>query len=179
MVVKRCAKCKQQKALDEFHNYHGGTRGKQRNCKACVSEFGKAWYLANKEKRGLQNKARRDANPGESSRNVAAWRAANPEKGKRARRRHAWKCYGIDLTVEEYDVMFEAQGGRCLGCRRHQSELSRSLAVDHDHDTGAVRGLLCARCNTAIGMTSDSPDTLRSLASYLELHMKTTNTKES
>ena len=47
--------------------------------------------------------------------------------------------------------MFEKQKGRCWICQRHQVELKTMLYVDHDHITGAVRGLLCPRCNTSVG----------------------------
>lgn len=53
------------------------------------------------------------------------------------------KTYG--LTAEQYDMLLAAQGGRCAICRAKPK--SKRLAVDHDHRTGAVRGLLCSRCN--------------------------------
>src|SRR5690606_16122139 len=53
------------------------------------------------------------------------------------------KTYG--LTPAEYDALLEAQGGRCAICRARPK--SKRLAVDHDHGSGAVRGLLCSRCN--------------------------------
>jgi hypothetical protein len=58
------------------------------------------------------------------------------------------KTYGLDM--EQYNNMFEAQAGYCALCGKHQTTLSRRLAVDHDHRTGAVRGLLCGRCNTSL-----------------------------
>lgn len=56
--------------------------------------------------------------------------------------------YGI--TSEEYDHMLDMQDGRCAICRR--SPRSKHLAVDHDHTTGHVRGLLCDRCNRILEM---------------------------
>jgi len=56
--------------------------------------------------------------------------------------------YGI--TVEEYERLFVQQGGLCVICRRTSTD-GRSLAVDHDHATGRVRGLLCVTCNVRIG----------------------------
>lgn len=52
-----------------------------------------------------------------------------------------------NLTIEEWEKMFEIQKGRCKICNRHQSEFARRLHTDHDHITGQVRGLLCAKCN--------------------------------
>ena len=63
----------------------------------------------------------------------------------------------FNLTLEEYNSMLEQQGGVCKLCgkeetaRKNNSEEKRMLAVDHDHDTGKVRGLLCAKCNVQLG----------------------------
>ena len=82
--------------------------------------------------------------------------------------------YGI--TVDDYDKMFSKQGGVCAIC--HQEETSRDrngfgergvrrLAVDHDKETGTVRGLLCAACNMGIGSLGHSQERMRSAISYL------------
>ena len=68
--------------------------------------------------------------------------------------------------------MLEAQGGVCAICEKPERSTSRygrikKLAVDHDHDTGAVRGLLCANCNKGIGNLGDDPDILIAGAAYL------------
>lgn len=67
--------------------------------------------------------------------------------------------YGI--TAEEYAKLYQAQGGRCYLCRV-ASGAARRLAVDHDHDTGLVRGLCCGRCNLMIGIWG-IPGVLRAL----------------
>ena len=58
-----------------------------------------------------------------------------------------WKANNINITADEYRTKFEQQSGRCAICKRHQTEISRDFAVDHDHKTGKIRGLLCGRCN--------------------------------
>jgi hypothetical protein len=73
--------------------------------------------------------------------------------------------YGI--SIEEYNVIFAAQNGRCYGCERHQSILDKKLSVDHNHTTGKVRGLLCGTCNVALGMLKDDPKILGNLIAYL------------
>jgi hypothetical protein len=81
------------------------------------------------------------------------------------------KRYGI--TLEQYDEMVAAQGGRCAICNKlpkGTSHTSRRLAVDHDHATGTVRGLLCSPCNTTIGMIEDSPGLLDRMRRYLGKH---------
>lgn len=89
------------------------------------------------------------------------------EEQKTVQRDRAYRrLYGI--TIAEYNMMFNKQEGRCPGCSRHQSQLSRRLSVDHNHSTGAVRALLCHGCNMAIGYALENTGTLRSLAAYLE-----------
>ena len=78
--------------------------------------------------------------------------------------------YGIDL--DDYNAMFKKQRGRCTICNRHQSEFSRRLNVDHDHKTGKVRSLLCARCNKALGYVNDD-------ISWFEKALKYLNTMEA
>ena len=78
------------------------------------------------------------------------------------------KRYGI--TAEDYDEMHEAQGGKCMCCGDEVSDYGRGsrLHVDHCHETGAVRGLLCQRCNLLIGHADECTDRLRSAVEYLE-----------
>lgn len=71
--------------------------------------------------------------------------------------------YGI--TIEEFEAMLDAQGGACAVCRSHPEH--RDLCVDHDHDTGKVRGLLCDLCNRMLGQAGDNPALLEAGASYL------------
>lgn len=72
------------------------------------------------------------------------------------------------LTVDEYDSLFETQQGCCAICGTHQVNLSRRLAVDHCHNSGEVRGLLCPNCNTGIGNLRDSIELLQKGVKYLE-----------
>jgi len=80
------------------------------------------------------------------------------------RKRHQWKRRGIDLTWEEHQAMLEAQQGRCAICERPMDQPH----VDHCHDTGKVRGLLCSSCNNGLGRFADDPARLRAAATYLE-----------
>ena len=100
---------------------------------------------------------------------VKEWREKNPERVKNQTRRSQLKTkYGI--TVEAYDNMYEIQGGCCDICGRHQTEFQNRLAVDHDHETGAVRSLLCASCNSGIGKLGDDIATVREALNYLIKH---------
>jgi len=60
------------------------------------------------------------------------------------------------ITLEDYNKMFKKQGGKCLICGKHQSELKRPLGVDHDHETKKIRGLLCGQCNFGLGLFNDN-----------------------
>jgi hypothetical protein len=98
------------------------------------------------------------------------WGKNTPREQARDR---VWKHHGMKnadgtpFTMSDYNCLFTTQAGMCLGCTKHQSELTRVLLVDHDHETGIVRGLLCSGCNVAIGHTKDNPATLERLANYL------------
>jgi hypothetical protein len=85
------------------------------------------------------------------------------------RRRYLLKTtYGI--TVDEYDSMVAKQGGRCAICRTEDPQSARNNVwnVDHDHDTGEVRGLLCSPCNRGMGLLQDSPDVIAKALRYLQ-----------
>lgn len=87
----------------------------------------------------------------------------------RARSNGLKRNYGI--TLEDYDKMYEQQGGCCAICwTTKPGGRWNHFAVDHNHKTGAVRELLCQNCNTALGLMQDSPDLLRFAANYLDKH---------
>jgi len=80
---------------------------------------------------------------------------------------HLVKRYGISLV--EYNQRLAEQDGKCLLCSTPEEDArSGVLDVDHDHDTGAKRGLLCHRCNWGMGILGDDPVLLRKAADYLE-----------
>lgn len=92
------------------------------------------------------------------------WRKKNPDKVAASARRVALKrFYGI--TQNEYDSMFTNQKGKCMIC---DTTSKRTLAVDHDHATGKVRGLLCHHCNKGIGQFFDNPELLLNAIEYLQ-----------
>jgi hypothetical protein len=101
------------------------------------------------------------------ARQVAAtkrWAARNPD-----RLRANWRVQGLrryGLTPEEYDLMLVLQDGLCAICHRPPTDIK--LAVDHDHETGTVRGLLCPSCNNGLGRFRDDPALLTRAADYLK-----------
>ena len=101
-------------------------------------------------------------------------------KNKRAPWEKDWECktcrseasgdhrikreYGISRAG--YDGMFESQGGVCAICGG--TNATSRLAVDHDHLTGNIRGLLCIRCNAGLGLFRDDPTILSAAIDYLQ-----------
>lgn len=74
-----------------------------------------------------------------------------------------------DISLEQYDEMLKAQGGCCAVCGNNTPDGKGRFVVDHCHETGRVRGLLCTKCNVMLGMAKDSVSTLMSAVNYLRL----------
>lgn len=105
---------------------------------------------------------------------LRAYRAANPRDAAEWRNRSLLRRYG--LTEIDYVALLQQQGGVCAICRqppavvtgqRYANRYGR-LHVDHDHETGRVRGLLCGNCNRGIGMLKHDPALLRNAIVWLE-----------
>lgn len=139
MKSSSCSNCGQVKPNTEY-------RGKNRQCNACLREKNKK-YKVNREKRNAWERE--------------YW-AKNPEKRREKRLKQAF-----GLSLEEYHDLLIDQGGCCSICKEPCSSGS-ALAVDHCHKTNLVRGLLCRNCNVGLGNFRDSPQLLRSAATYVE-----------
>lgn len=116
------------------------------------------WITVNKEKRREYERQYRETHRDDIKERSRLWarksRIANPQ---RERARSLKRLY--DITLEDYTMMLAAQNGRCAIClRTPDQEHHRVLHVDHDHQTGKVRGLLCSRCNTGIGLLNGQFD---------------------
>lgn len=81
------------------------------------------------------------------------------------RRWRLQKTYG--LSLESFNTLLESQGNRCAICQGVSE-----FCVDHDHDTGQVRGILCQSCNRALGMMKDNPSIAQQAAEYLFKHYR-------
>ena len=92
---------------------------------------------------------------------VARYKAAHPDQRKIADLK---RFYG--LTIEERDALFASQDGLCAICGTDTPE-GNGWHIDHDHKTKRVRGILCTRCNTVLGMAKDNIETLRAAIEYL------------
>ena len=84
------------------------------------------------------------------------------------KRRKLLKRYG--LTLEEFELRLVYQNGKCACCGREmllEGKRTRLVCVDHNHDTGEIRDLLCGRCNLAAGNVKDSSELAEKLRKYL------------
>ncbi len=103
------------------------------------------------------------------------WRKNNPEDFKKKTRDYYWFGKGREnhlrnmygMTTQDYDVLFIDQSGCCKICGVHQTELNRKLEVDHNHETGEVRSLLCGRCNKLLGFVENNPQRILTMLNYL------------
>jgi len=138
-MSKVCPGCNETKELTEFWKRSSRSHGYVSRCKECGNKAQNA--LQKTEKVRLYN-----------------------------RKDKLWRTFG--LTIEAYNSLSEEQGGVCAICKEPEKALSsngfiKHLAVDHCHDTGKVRGLLCHHCNVGIGSLGDSVDLLKEAINYL------------
>jgi hypothetical protein len=106
-----------------------------------------AWYQKNKEKKEEQRRARNKANPEKHRQSVARWRANNAGYVK-----DLWLRQNYGITLEQRNKILESQGNRCAVCRTDEpAGRWNEWHTDHCHATGRVRGILCMRCNIAVG----------------------------
>lgn len=131
--MKTCSKCKLSKALSEFYRDNQNKDKHSYWCKDCQNSA---------------NKKVAKSNPKRAQKYSRAWEKKNPERVREYTHRKVARRRG--LTVAEVEKMRKKQKGVCLICGL--PELSKALAIDHNHRTGEVRGLLCQKCNRALGL---------------------------
>ena len=170
--MKRCKKCGETKPYSDFYPEKGCADGYRPECKVCNRAARKAAYYRHREKAIARVKAWQRANP---ERHAATQKRVRDRRRPVARDQYLRRTFG--LGTGEYDAMLRAQGGRCRVCRRLPRSGS-SLHVDHDHETGEVRGLLCFRCNGELGQFGEDSDRLRLAADYLEGDLEQSSTRE-
>jgi hypothetical protein len=122
------------------------------------------WAEANREQKRAQTDAWRKANLVRFNEAAKAWKRRNPA----AMLKYRLRKYG--LTPETYEALLRAQEHRCAICDDTLLESSKyGACVDHDHDTGAHRGILCIRCNAGIGSFKEDPARLLAAERYIQL----------
>jgi len=102
-----------------------------------------------------------------STARTRAWAEAHPDEWERHRRR-SWLKRKYGITPEEYDAILERQGGVCAICKAPPGDpRGYRMHVDHAHDDGRVRGILCGPCNQGLGRLGDDVERLRAAIEYL------------
>lgn len=153
---KICWVCKTEKDKSEFfkdkHNTKDGLQGK---CKPCNTKHTKKWFSENKERTRFLNKR---------------WQKSHPNNIKSTILK---STFGI--TLEQYKILLKNQDGKCAICLNLETTKNRAgkiqaLCVDHNHQTGKIRALLCNNCNRGIGYLKDNSEIIMNAYNYLKKH---------
>lgn len=151
--MKRCSECGKEKS--DFGPDRRASDGLQSACRTCNKKRDSARYAKESERRRKRQRVYWNALPAE-------------ERTRRSRAQYLRENYGID--TDAYEALLASQNGVCALCFKPPSGRLKShqrLQVDHDHQTGEIRGLLCNECNTAIGRLGDSVAGLQNALRYL------------
>lgn len=144
---------------DRIKQYHEKTKAQR-------AAYSKEYYAGYKPRIDARNKA----HYAEHQEAIRVRQKANYDPVKQ-KFRYLKSRYGV--TAERYEEMFRECKGRCEVCKAPFSDITGERAfLDHDHKTGNARGLICLRCNTALGHAGDDPKILRALARYVERYRK-------
>lgn len=191
--VKKCPKCQKVKPLDNFNNDKSKLLRVSSYCKKCAYKRIKFWRIKNpkklKEHASLYNKRHRKTineklkiwqknNRKKTNKYFIKWGKKNPELLEMKKLRQRAKARGVNLSFDKYKELLKNQNNRCAICgkeeiTRHPKSKTRFiLSIDHCHKTKMVRGLLCKKCNTAIGMLSDDKYLVEKALNYLKMYDK-------
>jgi hypothetical protein len=130
-------------------------------------ESSKRYYIAHRKEKIEYQKKYHAANREERNEYMKQYHAANKEEhNKRCRNTDLKRKFGI--TQEQYSLIFDTQNGCCKICGKHRDTFKRTLAVDHNHTTGKIRGLLCTDCNQGLGFFKDNIEILTEAINYLK-----------
>lgn len=177
LSAKACTKCREVKPLEEFYPRAAMRDGHRAECIACSRAVANKWRLDNLERHSDKTREWHKNNPDRRRELDRRSYEKNKEKRRADSRRwaqenpehrrdyHLRKKYGI--TLEQYTEMSARQAHRCAICHAKEKEGGRPLAVDHDHLSGAIRGLLCGQCNRGIGSFGDDSERMGAAISYL------------
>lgn len=105
-------------------------------------------------------------NPEKFRKAARDWYSSHKESAAKAARKYKLRV-AYNMTVDDFNKMLEAQGGTCAICKGPAKGRFNTYNVDHNHNTGKVRGLLCFSCNVTIGIAQDNIDILSKMIIYL------------
>ncbi len=191
MKTKLCSKCKRNLPLSHFNMSRVTKDGLRTRCRKCRTADQRDYRSRNRDKVRKSDKIRMrkyrltthwkkwskthgkqyyKKNKKRQLQKQAMFRKNHPAKARRINFRANLKRKGYGITFDNYMLMLKKQNGRCAICGRKE-KIRHYLSVDHDHQTGKVRGLLCTPCNAGIAFLGDSFDRIESAFNY----MKSTN----
>lgn len=157
---KTCSKCCKEKPLTEFYKDIKGYYVSP--CKECRKIYANSRYYIPEVNARIRNYRQ---NP-----KVKIYQQSVQNKAivRKFRLKHKY-----NITPVEYDQLLTKQDGVCAICHKPETRLCKGgspshLAVDHDHTTGKVRGLLCSKCNTVLGLTEDNISLLQNAIKYVK-----------
>lgn len=162
LVQKLCFKCNESKNIDLFYSEPRNTDGKMGSCKKCILETSRNNYSKTSKLRNQQSAAWAQAHRKTVSNYVIKHRLKFKDRYVDSRLKY---MYGI--TSEDYTRILVEQKGLCAICNSI-CNTGKQLCVDHNHETGKVRGLLCRSCNSAIGLLKENTGTLLSAIKYIK-----------
>jgi formylmethanofuran dehydrogenase subunit E len=185
---KKCSRCHIVKDIEAFGHDAGRSDGYRYWCKECTNNNSKIYYAANRELKARKSREYREKNKEKINAWVKEYRKNNKDilskRGKKnyqktkedkqkyyeskrdvIRNKNIFRNYGI--TIEQKTQMIIDQNNCCAICGEQLSN-SRFTHIDHDHKTNKVRGILCANCNSGIGMFKDNVNKLKRAIVYLE-----------
>ena len=180
---RECARCGIYKSWVQFNKHKNGTRGHHPWCKECmrvargqkarqkslITDEGRVCTSCRMFKPWSEYRKHSLSSTGYQSQCKECMSKNYPYERKKHRGYVVRSKYGMEQ--HEYQEMLQAQGGVCAICGNAESSTNGkhidSLAVDHDHKTGSVRGLLCRRCNTLLGFAQDDIEILQRAIDYL------------
>jgi len=136
-MTKVCTKCGTEKEMGEFWKDGRLKSGRCAECKLCQKQRNQEYYRRNR----CQIIKRQEK-----------WTAQNRDKVREAELLRKY-----NLSLADYHQMLASQGGKCAMCGSAKPGGHGTFHVDHDHTTGAVRGLLCHHCNVGLGHLGDEP----------------------
>lgn len=153
MQTRICIKCNEEKEITKFNRFF--RKGKEYHEHTCYSCRQKLWR---------QN----PENLSKAVKRTKEWYEKNKSYVKRDKRdRDLKRLYGIGEV--DFNEMLAKQEGKCKICKKPQTE-EKYLHVDHCHDTKKIRGLLCTKCNTGLGLFCESAELLEKAKEYLTEH---------
>ena len=181
--MKKCTKCGIEKSEDCFTKCNSTKDGLQTSCKECK----KLYYSQSREYRLAYSRNYRKEHPEVHRRGSKKYRENNLEKVRESGRKYMQRIRkenpervhindrrlslkkNYNISIEEYENILQSQNGVCAICGKPETNKRGYFCVDHCHKSNKVRGLLCNKCNVALGLIDDDIEILKSMIKYVSI----------